>query len=202
MKLITNKKPSFTKRATENAVETSEQLELALITRTASGDEEAFETLYTMYYNRLFRFIYRTTGRLDIIEAVINDVMYVVWKKAPTYNHTCRLSTWIFGIAYNKSRDHKFLPKSQQNQTSIDDVSEDLLPCGHDWILQLETEDWLIHAFDVLSIEQRTVVELTYYHGLSYQEIGKLMECSENTVKTRMFYARKKLELALKDNDE
>ncbi len=177
--------------------ETSEEQELSLISRTAAGDENAFETLYALYYNRLFRFIYRTTGRVDIVEIVINDVMFVVWEKADTYNKTCRVSTWIFGIAYNKSRNHRAPPKLQINHDSIDEVSENLLPCGDDWIKQLETEDWLGNAFEVLSVEQRTVVELTYYHGMSYQEIAVLMDCSENTIKTRMFHARKKLASAL-----
>jgi RNA polymerase sigma-70 factor (ECF subfamily) len=198
MKLSMDNKPCFTKDTTVNAAgEINEQQELSLITRTATRDEDAFEALYSLYYYRLFRFIYRIAGRLDIIEEVINDVMYVVWEKAATYNQTCRLSTWIFGIAYNKSRNHKNLSTLQLKHDSIDDVSENLLPCGDDWIKKLETEDWLGNAFEVLSVEQRTVVELTYYHGMSYQEIAVLMDCPENTIKTRMFHARKKLASAL-----
>jgi RNA polymerase sigma-70 factor (ECF subfamily) len=201
MKLSSVNKPCIAKGASvNNDAETPEDLELSLIVRTVAGDEDAFECLYSLYYSRLFRFVYRTTGRLEVIDEVINDVMYVVWDKASTYDRSCRLSTWIFGIAYNKARAHNSPSKLQANQDSIDDVSEDLLPCGDNWIERLETENWLTNAFDVLSLEQRVVVELTYYHGMHYQEIALLMGCPENTVKTRMFHGRKKLATALEQH--
>jgi RNA polymerase sigma-70 factor (ECF subfamily) len=194
-------KPCIAKKASvKNDTKLLEDLELSLIARTVAGDEDAFERLYSLYYSRLSRFVYRTTGRLDIIDEVINDVMYVVWQKASTYDQSCRLSTWIFGIAYNKARVHNSPSRLQANQDSIDDVSEGLLPGGDNWIEQLETENWLANAFDVLSVEQRVVVELTYYHGMHYQEIALLMGCHENTVKTRMFHGRKKLASALEQH--
>ncbi len=58
---------------------------------------------------------------------------------------------------------------------------------------QLELRNTLENAFVVLSPEQRTVIELTYFHGMHYDEIAQLMDCPENTVKTRMYHARKKL---------
>jgi len=57
-----------------------------------------------------------------------------------------------------------------------------------------ETQDWLNCALDILPADQRAVIELTFYHGLPYQEIAKILDCPENTVKTRMFHARKKLQ--------
>ena len=199
---VSSRKPCTVKQAAgQGMTESGDDKEKSLITRTASGDEAAFETLYSLYYTRLFRFVHRITGRLDRVEEVINDVMYVVWDKAPSYDQKCRPSTWIFGIAYNKSRNHWMPSKSQANETSIDEVGDDLLPCGDAWIKQLETENWLEYAFAVLSAEQRAVVELTYYYGMHYQEIAVLMECPENTVKTRMFHARKKLASALQPAD-
>jgi RNA polymerase sigma-70 factor (ECF subfamily) len=61
--------------------------------------------------------------------------------------------------------------------------------------------DWLESAFDALSLDQRAVIELSYFQGLNYSEIAVLMECPENTIKTRMHHARKKLALILKNND-
>jgi RNA polymerase sigma-70 factor (ECF subfamily) len=54
-------------------------------------------------------------------------------------------------------------------------------------------------AIAQLSAEHREVIDLTFYHGLSYQEIAAIMECPVNTVKTRMFYARKRLHELLED---
>ena len=175
------------------------QDEKVLITRIASGDEQALEQLYHGYYSRLVRFITRTTGRADRVDEVINEVMYVVWKKAETYNYSCQPSTWIFGIAYNKSRQSTHKSKFDETE-SLDAMDTENTQFGqHDsGLKQLELQNWLQKAFEVLSPEQRTVLELTYFQGMHYSEIAELMDCPENTVKTRMHHARKKLAPVLK----
>lgn len=163
-----------------------------LIAKTAAGDEQAFEQLYQIYFGRLFQFILHTTRRQDGIEEIINDVMYVVWEKASTYDQVCRPSTWILGIAYLKSLKSAKQSRIRENR-SIELNSElDYFPDNDaQWVSQLETNNWLEVAFGELSTEQRAVVELTYYQGLHYREIAEIMQCPENTVKTRMFHARK-----------
>lgn len=167
--------------------------ELALIVRIRNRDQNALELLYQGYYQRLFRFIGRYTWREDLIDEVINDTMYSVWEKAATYNHQCRLSTWIFGIAYNKARQALRNIK-QFPEESLDEMEIDILFGAYDaGLKQLEMDDLLESAFSVLSPDQRMVLELTYFQGLHYSEIAILMDCPENTVKTRMHYARKAL---------
>lgn len=172
-----------------------------LINRISHSDEKALELLYRHYYARLFRFVARITRKEDIIDEVINEVMYVVWKKASTYNHQCQPSTWIFGIAYNKARQ-AYLNVSNALEESLDDLDNDshFLEENSSDIQQLETTDWLESALGILSIDQRAVIELTYFQGLHYSEIAELMECPENTVKTRMHHARKKLATVLKSH--
>jgi RNA polymerase sigma-70 factor (ECF subfamily) len=175
------------------------QAEVDLLTAIANGDEKALEQLYLSYYCRLQRFIARITGRANHLEEVINEVMYVVWQKAGTYNGSCRPSTWIFGIAYNKVR--KSMQKSKfdlAESLEAMDQENSLLGRNDNGLKQLELQNWLENAFEVLSLEQRTVVELTYFHGMHYNEIAELMVCPENTVKTRMYHARKKLAPILK----
>lgn len=174
-----------------------------LLAETAAGNVEAFEKLYQLYFSRLYQFIFHIVKRHDCIEEIINDVMYVVWKKAFTYDQVCRPSTWILGIAYLKS-----LKSANQNMTYEDRTAEfneelDYIPeGGGQWVEEVEVNNWLEMAFDKLSTEQRAVVEMTYYQGLHYHEIAEIMQCPENTVKTRMFHARKilaRLFLELKD---
>ena len=174
--------------------------EAVLITRICHADENALERLYHRYYSRLYRFIGRMTWCEDMIEEIINDVMYTVWEKASTYNHQCLLSTWIFGIAYNKVRQ-ALRKGNHYKEDSLDDMDADSLEFGKPdaGIKQLEMTDWLESSFKRLSPEQRAVVELTYFEGLHYSEIALLMECPENTVKTRMFHARKILAAHLAD---
>jgi len=173
-----------------------------LIARIAKLDEKALELLYQNFYTRLFRFISRIIRKEELIGEVINDVMYVVWEKAETYNQQCQPSTWIFGIAYNKAR------QSLRNAGYNDDESlneldgDNLVFADNNCALnQLEMTNWLEPALDMLSPDQRAVIELTYFEGLHYSEIAILMDCPENTVKTRMHHARKKLALLLKDNE-
>jgi RNA polymerase sigma factor (sigma-70 family) len=173
-----------------------------LIIRICNADESALELLYHSYYQRLFRFIGRVTWQEDLIEEIINDVMYTVWEKAATYNHQCQLSTWIFGIAYNKAR--QTLRKANFfNEESLDEMDVDHLALGSldAGMGQLEMSDWLSSGFAALSADQRAVVELTYFQGLHYSEIAELMGCPENTIKTRMHHARKILATQLKGYD-
>jgi RNA polymerase sigma factor (sigma-70 family) len=179
---------------------TSESNDAQLMKSIVQGDEQAFELLYHRFYGRLFRFVARVTGRSELIEEIINDTFYVVWTKASTYNEQCRLSTWIFGIAFNKARQ-SLRNACLEKLVSLDDTEEEAhdQAVQYDGYLQMETDNWLDFALGCLSPEQRAVIELTYYQELHYSEIAELMGCSENTVKTRMHYARKKLTAFMND---
>lgn len=178
------------------------RLDAELVSLIRNADEHAFELLYHRFYTRLFRFIARITRRTDLIDEVINDVMYVVWEKAGSYDRQCLVSTWIFGIAYNKARQS--LRKNNHDEVeSLDQIDSDSLLFADNapGTKKLEMDNWLEFAFDQLSLEHRAVIELTYYEGLHYSEIAELMGCPENTIKTRMHYARKKLAIILKNNE-
>lgn len=170
------------------------QRDADLLSRLCNHDEKALELLYHHYYSRLFRFIARVTRREDLIDEIINDVMFVVWEKAATYNHQCQPSTWIFGIAFNKARQ-SLRNASHHAEESLDELDSDTLifEDPDSSLKKLEMTDWLDSALAQLSPEHRAVIELTYFQGLPYSEIALLMDCPENTVKTRMHHARKKL---------
>jgi RNA polymerase sigma factor (sigma-70 family) len=169
-----------------------------LIARLCNADESALEQLYQYYYPRLFRFIARITRRDDLIDEIINDVMYVAWEKAASYDPHCKPSTWIFGIAFNKARQ-ALRNAGRPEEESFDDLDEDSSWLGKQdaGMHQLEMDDWLGFALGELSPEHRAVIELTYYEGLHYSEIAAIMGCPENTVKTRMHHARKNLAVIL-----
>ena len=169
-----------------------------LIARLCNADELALEQLYHNYYPRLYRFVARITRREGLIDEIINDVMYVVWEKAATYDPKCKPSTWIFGIAFNKARQ-AVRDSDRPEEESLDDLDEDSSWLGKqdNSLSQLELDQWLETALSTLSPEHRAVIELTYYEGLHYSEIAAILGCPENTVKTRMHYARKNLALIL-----
>lgn len=171
-----------------------QQRDADLIARLCNSDEHALEQLYHHYYTRLYRFVSRITRRESIIDEVINDVMFVVWEKAASYDRHCKPSTWIFGIAFNKARQ-ALRDEDRREEESLDELDEDSAWLGRAdaGLRQLEMSDWLESALITLSPDQRAVIELTYFEGLHYSEIATIMNCPENTVKTRMFHARKNL---------
>jgi RNA polymerase sigma-70 factor, ECF subfamily len=173
--------------------EGNDDTEWALIRRVGAGDRRAFETLYQQYYHQLFRFIYRITRRLDPVEEIINDVMFVVWQKAGIVETKSRASTWILGIAYKKSLKSLTFLKRVSSDVSLNEMGQALREHDESMIRQLEMENLAVTALGALAPEQRAIMELAYYQEMHYSEIAAVIGCPENTVKTRMFHARKRL---------
>lgn len=173
-----------------------EENEVRLIGLIEGGDRLAFTQLYKAYFPRLARFLDRMTRSGGLIEEIINDTMLVVWQKAATFNHTSRVSTWIFAIAYRTAK---------KAIGALDEPVEDdhdARPGPSTWQPEamhsaLQQQQLVASALDALPAVQRTVVNLTYYHGMSYEEIAVIMECPVGTVKTRMFNARSRLRVLL-----
>ena len=166
----------------------SDRLELALLARIAARDAQAMHELYHLYHRRLARFLMRLTSRYDLAEEIINDTFWVIWQHAADFRGASRLSTWIFGIAYRRTL--KTLRRVRPDPAVED--GEDLEQIEEPW-QQAELREWLGVALDKLPHEQRMVMELAYHVGHSCEEIAAIMQCPVNTVKTRMFHARRKL---------
>ncbi len=183
-------------QAARGKLDRLESGDVQLLGRIAEGDRAAFEALYRDYFGRLARFLDRMTRQPQMIEEIINDSMLVVWQKAGQYNHSSKVSTWIFAIAYRTA-----LAAIRRHDEPVD-ADFDLVPGAaiHEpdiGLSQRRLERDVGHALDKLSMEQRTVVNLTYFHGMGYEEIAETMDCPINTVKTRMFHARLRLKTML-----
>jgi RNA polymerase sigma-70 factor, ECF subfamily len=163
-----------------------------LLERVAAKDRRAFEVLYQRYYRRLFGYLFKVTRRAEIVEEVLNDVMFVVWQKASRFDGRSRPSSWILGIAYRKAlKALARLPRGEAGPPEPGDAVDCEGP--EKSVVARETASVLGRALSELSAEQRAVVELTYYGGYSYGEIAVIVGCPVNTVKTRMFHARRRL---------
>ena|SRR5258706_13537392 len=170
-----------------------------LIGRVAAGDGAAFEALYRCFYSRLRRFLERMTRRPQLVDEIVNDTMLVVWRKADSYDYSSAVSTWIFAIAFRKAL--KALKALDEPVEADADASADPDGRGPESIvLRQETRLLLGVALAALSAEQRAVVELTYFQGCGYREIATILGCPIDTVKTRMFHARRRLKTLLADN--
>lgn len=169
----------------------SDAEDAALLERIAAGDRAAFEALYRAYFARLSRFLHRMVRRPALVEEAINDTLYVVWRRAGSFRPGVRASTWIFGIAYRRG-----LKALVDLDDPVDaDCSElpDERPSAEDCLLHAEVHRLLDRALAQMSPEHRAVIELCYYHACPYREIAQITGCPVETVKTRMFYARRRL---------
>jgi len=173
------------------------KLEALCIRRIAGGDKAAFSDLYRAYQAPVFRFLVRMVGATGPAEELTNDVMLAVWRGAGSYRGDAKPSTWIFGIAHHKALNA--LRQRRPPTVDVDTLSDTAGPDeGPERRLSLEeSRERIRRALAALPAEQREVVQLTFYHGLSYAEISSVAGCPVNTVKTRMFHARKKLQKLL-----
>ena len=167
-----------------------------LLARVASGDLQAFERLYRVYQPRLARFLTTLLKRPQLIEEVLDDTMMVVWQTAKNFRGSSKPSTWIFAIAYRKAHKAKARwPDPVEEPENDTRVSED--PAPDEELHQQRLRAALMKAMDQLSADHRAVVDLTYFHGMGYREIAEIVECPVDTVKTRMFHARRRLKQAM-----
>ena len=172
-----------------------------LIAGIAAGDRRAFRTFFDVYGPRIFRYAVRTIGDVGKAEEVTNDVMLEVWKNAARFERRSSVSTWIIGIARHKSLNA--IRGKQHVTVDIEDVAEQIsdegaaVESGEAERDRAEMRRVLRAAVAKLSPEHKDVVELTFFHGHSYEEIAQIVGCPENTVKTRMFHAKKQLKTLL-----
>ncbi|MEZ5559314.1 MAG: sigma-70 family RNA polymerase sigma factor [Pseudomonadales bacterium] len=171
----------------------------ALIARIATGDKRAFEALFRVYGERVFRYAVRLISDPTRAEEVTNDVMLEVWKNAPRFEGRSRVSTWILGITRNLALNS--IRRKALDTVTVDDAppiaDESTESAGAVALDRATLSQGIRAALSQLSQDHRDVVELTFFHGCSYEEIAEIVGCPEGTVKTRMFHARKQLHTLL-----
>ncbi|WP_404925986.1 sigma-70 family RNA polymerase sigma factor [Mesorhizobium sp. ORM16] len=170
----------------------------ALVERVAKGDRAAVRLLFMRHYARIYRFVARQTGSEMMADDIANEVFLELWRQAPGFEGRSEVSTWLLGIARFKALS--LLRKKKEDW--IDDEAAAAVPDGADTpeiVAMKEDKSTALRRFiDALPREHRVVIDLAYYQGQSVTEIGEVLDIPVATVKTRMFYARKKLGEALK----
>jgi RNA polymerase sigma-70 factor (ECF subfamily) len=166
--------------------------DVRLFERVRARDRDAFEALYRLYHPRLARFLLNLLHRPQLVEEVLNDTLFVVWERSDTFRGASKLSTWIFAIAYRKA-----MKALRRLDEPVEDHDADLRPADGDEpdapVNRHRMQTALMAALQRLSADHRAVVDLTYFHEMGYREISEIMDCPVDTVKTRMFHARRHL---------
>jgi RNA polymerase sigma-70 factor (ECF subfamily) len=166
----------------------------ALIHRIAAGDEGAMRALFRRHQLRLYRFVLRLLGDdAAAAEDIVSEVFLQVWRQAARFEGRSQVSTWLLAIARYKALTA--LKCAPPDQLDVRVAAESADPG--------EGPEALTHRKDVgallrrclgqLSLAHREVIDLVYYHERTVAEVAAIINIPPNTVKTRMFYARKQL---------
>jgi RNA polymerase sigma-70 factor (ECF subfamily) len=169
-----------------------------LIGRIAAGDKLAMQVLFARHHVRVYRFVLRLVGEAGAAEDLISEVFLDVWRQAGKFEARSAVSTWILAIARYKAlsalRKRTEEELDEEQAAAIEDTSDDPEVA----MQKKDTGEVLRQALVQLSPEHREIIDLVYYHEKSVEEVAEIVGIPENTVKTRMFYARKKLAEVLK----
>ncbi|RME13154.1 MAG: RNA polymerase sigma factor, partial [Aquificota bacterium] len=165
-----------------------------LIARIARGDQQALKTLILMYNSRLFSYAYGILQNYEDAEEAVAETFYQIWRSARNFRGDSRVSTWLFGICRNvirnmlrKNRRHPFMLEIREEDAVVEEEIE-----------PMEVE-LIAKALDRLPAIHREVLHLAYYEDMPYEEIARVLGVPVNTVKTRVFNAKKKLLKAMEE---
>ena len=159
-------------------------------------DRLALAELYDRYRHPLGGFLRRKLYEDKLADEVYNDVMMTVWNKADAFRGDSKVSTWIFGIAYRTCLSHT--RKETKHTAGVVHLELEVIPAKS----ESELVEQVKAAMTELSDDHRTVVEMAYYYGHSIAEISSMIGCPVNTVKTRLFHARKRLKSIIQTEQE
>jgi RNA polymerase sigma-70 factor, ECF subfamily len=188
-----------------------EDEDLRLIRAVAERDRRAFERLYYRLAPAIGRYVHRLLRRRDLVDEVVNDVMLAIWQGAARFDRAAgRLTTWAFGIAHHKAIKAWARTHRHASEDSFDDLQDGAAfeaaaaaaTSEHGperTLIGRQLGQALERALEALSVEQRAVIELAFGENCSYEEIAAITGCPVNTVKTRVFYARRRLARLLVD---
>ena len=170
-----------------------------LIARIADGDRLAMQVLYARHHVRVYRFMLRLVRNEATAEDLISEVFLDVWRQAGKFEGRSAVSTWMLSIARFKAlsalRRRQDAELDDETAAAIEDHSDDPEVA----LAKKDKAAVLRECLTGLSAEHREIVDLVYYHEKSVEEVAKIVGIPEATVKTRMFYARKKLSELLRE---
>ena len=169
-----------------------------LIGRIANGDRLAMQVLYARYHVRVFRFVVRLVRDESTAEDLISEVFLDVWRQAGRFEGRSAVSTWMLAIARFKALSALRRRPEQELDDRTAEAIEDTADDPHTALEKKDKGAILRKCLTELSAEHREIIDLVYYHEKSVEEVAEIVGIPENTVKTRMFYARKRLAELLK----
>ena len=168
-----------------------------LIRRIKQQDREAFADLYQRHHRPLMAYIGRLVGDPAVAEELFQELFLAVWQTAGRFRGHSSVRTWLYRIAYNQA-----VSWLRKKRPLLWDEPPPALAASAEPLPELRASqaiqrEQIQSALEYLTPDHRAVVELTFYHQMSYREIAEIMNCPVGTVKSRMSYARRQMAAVL-----
>ena len=165
----------------------------ALVALIATGDKNAMQTFFARHNARVFRFLLRIVDNAATAEDLVSETFIEVWRRAGGFEGRSKASTWLLGVARHKAlsslRQRRFDQLDEGTVALVPDPSDD-----PEMKVQRQSSAAVLRdCLRQLPPAQRELLDLIYYHEQSIADAAQILSVPENTVKTRAFYARKRL---------
>ena len=163
-----------------------------LVERIAAGNKLAMQALFAGHRTFVYRWLLRLVSNETLAEDLLSEVFLDVWRQAGRFECRSSVSTWLMSIARHKALS----ARRRRTETELEKIAVTVAAPGDDpeVVLQEKDRDVLLRrALTRLSPEHHQVIDLVYYHEKSVDEVAQILDVPPATVRTRMFYARKKL---------
>jgi RNA polymerase sigma-70 factor (ECF subfamily) len=186
---------------TPNAEDKDDQELAALLRRMAAEDQMALRLFYKRLNRTVFKFVQRRLADSHLAEEVVVETLYEAWRGARRFEGRSKVTTWVLGIAHHKAMDKlRGVAAARRHLESLDDDAEqvaDMSLHSYQRITARQQTEQVNNCMALLPDVQREALYMVFYEDLSLKEVALRQSCPENTVKTRLFHARRKMRQCL-----
>src|SRR5262245_59901862 len=189
---------TFGATRTTREVPTDKTSDESLVARVAEGNRQALRLLFARHQQKVYRFVLRLVGNDATAEDVVNEVFFDLWRQAASFENRARVSTWLLAIARNKALTAMRGRADQPLDDAMAEAIPDTASSAEETVDATQRGAVLRQCLTQLSTAHREIINLVYYHERSVDEVAAILGVPAATVKTRMFYARKRLAELLK----
>src|SRR5258707_2323294 len=173
-----------------------------LVNRIAAGDKLAMQALFARYQTPVYRWLLRFVSNETLAEDLLSEVFFDVWRQAGRFERRSSVSTWLMSIARFKALSARRRRAEAELDEKIETTCADPANDPEAALQEKNRGELLRQALTLLSPEHREIIDLVYYHEKSIAECAEIIGIPAATVKTRMYYARKKLAELIKDLED
>ena len=183
--------------------------DVQLMLDVKAGDEASFELLLRRYRCPLVNFLYRMVRDRGVAEELAQEVFLRVYKAREDYAPSAKFTTWMFRIATNLALNSVRDNRRRQMEVSMDQPADsgeespramqlpDRAPTVEQELVARSRAETILRAIHALPEKQRAAVLLHKYQELDYDEIARVLECSESALKSLLFRAYETLRVEL-----